>query len=169
MRTGPMKHAITRYKYDGKWGFAGIFGRILVGFLNEYFDEFEDYDFIVPSPSYVGPGAQRDFDHTRRIVEAAEIEEPIRWPFTYELVVKDVPTERLVGKTWQERRIVAEGELRDALRVPDPGKVAGARILVVDDVFTEGFTIREVARALVAAGADEVSEIVLAREPWKGG
>ena len=38
-----------------------------------------------------------------------------------------------------------------------------------DDVFTEGFTIREVARALRLAGAVEVSEIVLAREPWKDG
>jgi predicted amidophosphoribosyltransferase len=47
--------------------------------------------------------------------------------------------------------------------------LAGKLILIVDDVFTEGFTIREVARALRAAGAVTVSEIVLAREPWKGG
>jgi predicted amidophosphoribosyltransferase len=70
---------------------------------------------------------------------------------------------------WQGRREISEGELRESLRVPDPGSVAGKRILIVDDVFTEGFTIREVARALRAAGAVTVSEIVLAREPWKGG
>jgi predicted amidophosphoribosyltransferase len=169
MRTGEMKRAITRYKYDGKWGWAAIFGRILVGFLNDYAEAFQRFDFITPSPSFVGPGTQRAYDHTRRIVEAAEIEEPIRWPFAYDVIVKDALTERLVGKTWQERRVIAEGELRGALRVPDPDRVDGTRVLIIDDVFTEGFTIREVARALRGAGAAEVSEIVLAREPWKGG
>jgi predicted amidophosphoribosyltransferase len=168
MRTGEMRAAITRYKYDGKWGWAAIFGRILVGFLAEYQSEFLGYDLITPSPSYVGPGSQRTFDHTRRIVEAAEIEEPIAWPFTYDVITKTAATQPMVGHSWRERKTIAEGELRAALTVPDPSVVTGKRILVVDDVFTEGFTIREVARALILAGAMEVSEIVLAREPWKG-
>lgn len=157
------------YKYDGKWGWAGIFGRILVGFLDENSDEFGDYDLIIPSPTYLGEGATRSFDHTRRIIEAAEIEEPLRWPFAYDVIVKQAATERLVGKRWAERKVIAEGPLREALDVPDPSLVAGQRVLVFDDVFTEGFTIREVARALSLSGADEVSEVVLAREPWKGG
>lgn len=33
VRTGQMRAAITRYKYDEKWGWAAIFGRILVGFV----------------------------------------------------------------------------------------------------------------------------------------
>jgi predicted amidophosphoribosyltransferase len=45
--------------------------------------------------------------------------------------------------------------------------VAGSRILVIDDVFTEGSTLREVARALVKAGADEVAGLTLARQPWQ--
>jgi len=167
MRTGQMREAITRYKYDGKWGWAAIFGRILVGFLAEHQSKFAGYDVVTPSPSYVGPGAQRAFDHTRRIVEAAEIEEPIAWPFTYDLIIKSTATQPMVGRSWRERKAIAEGELRRALTVPEPKAVAGKRILIVDDVFTEGFTIREVARALILAGATEVSEIVLAREPWK--
>ena len=50
-------------------------------------------------------------------------------------------------------------------RVPSP---ASALFLVVDDVFTEGFTIREVAKALIDRGAVEVSEVVLARQPFRG-
>jgi predicted amidophosphoribosyltransferase len=37
---------------------------------------------------------------------------------------------------------------------------------VIDDVFTEWFTIREVTREFTLAGAIEVSEVVLARQPW---
>jgi predicted amidophosphoribosyltransferase len=170
MRTGEMRTAISRYKYNERIGWAGIFGRILVGFLDEHRDEFSGFDAITPSPSYVGTGATRTFDHTRQIVEAAQIEEPIAWPFAFDVIVKTAPTRAMVSSSgWQGRREISEGELRESLRVPDPGSVAGKRILIVDDVFTEGFTIREVARALRAAGAVTVSEIVLAREPWKGG
>ncbi len=167
MRTGQMRAAITRYKYDGRWGWAAIFGRILVGFLTAHRATFGAYDLIVPSPSYVGAGATRAFDHTRRIVEAAQVEEPIAWPFAYNVVTKTAATEPMVGHTWRERKAIAEGPLRAALRVPQSSPVLGKRVLVFDDVFTEGFTIREVARALMLAGASEVSEIVLAREPWK--
>jgi competence protein ComFC len=59
--------------------------------------------------------------------------------------------------------------LRQSLRVPDPGAVAGCRILVIDDVFTEGSTLREVARALLLSGAHEVAGLALARQPWLAG
>jgi predicted amidophosphoribosyltransferase len=171
MRTGQMQWAISRYKYDGKWGWRAIFGRILVGYLGEHAEEFAGYDAITPSPTYTGEGAERDFDHTRLILEAAAIEEPIRWPFEYDLIVKEVATDRFASKgsvkPWRERKQIAEGPLRDALRVPDPARVAGRRILVFDDVFTEGFTIREVAKALIEAGAAEVSQVVLARQPFR--
>jgi predicted amidophosphoribosyltransferase len=170
MRTGEMRTAINRYKYGGRIGWAGIFGRILVGFLGEHRDEFSSFDVITPSPSYIGAAATSTFDHTRQIVEAAQVEEPIAWPFTFDVIVKTTPTRTMVGSGgWQGRREISEGELRESLKVPDPRGVAGRRILIVDDVFTEGFTIREVARALRTAGAVTVSEIVLAREPWRRG
>jgi predicted amidophosphoribosyltransferase len=153
MRTGQMRTAIDRYKYGHKRGWAAIFGRILVGFLNERQDVFGPFHIITPSPAYVGTGALRPFDHIRQIVEAAEVEEPIAWPFTY-------------GSNWKQRRGIAESELRQALRIADASAVAGKRVLVIDDVFTEGFTIPEVAREFTLAGAIEVSEVVLARQPW---
>jgi predicted amidophosphoribosyltransferase len=168
MRTGEMEKAINRYKYGGKRGWRAIFGRILVGFLNEHTEEFLQYDAITPSPTYTGPEDERGFDHTREIVEAAVVEEPIAWPFEYDLIVKEAPTERFAQLKWRERKEISEGKLRAALRVPDPHRVAGRKILVFDDVFTEGFTIREVAKALIENGASEVSEIVLARQPFRG-
>ena len=48
-----------------------------------------------------------------------------------------------------------------------PTSPASARILVIDDVLTEGSTLREVARALRGAGAREVAGLVLARPAWR--
>ena len=67
----------------------------------------------------------------------------------------------------ETRRAIAEHSLRKALAVPRPDLVAGRRVLVLDDVYSEGFSLREMARVLVAAGAAEVAGLVLARR--KGG
>jgi predicted amidophosphoribosyltransferase len=67
----------------------------------------------------------------------------------------------------ETRQKIAEYSLRPALSVPQPDLVAGRRILVLDDVYSEGFSMREMARALLQAGAAEVAGIVFARR--KGG
>ncbi len=72
------------------------------------------------------------------------------------------------GRSRLDRQRLARGPLRQALLVPDPERLVGARVLVVDDVLTEGSTLREVARALRLAGAEEVAGLVLARPVWTG-
>jgi len=50
-----------------------------------------------------------------------------------------------------------------AFKVPDPGRVRGRRILLVDDVLTTGATAESCARALKRAGAARVHVLALAR------
>ena len=50
-----------------------------------------------------------------------------------------------------------------AFRVPDPGRVRGKRILLIDDVVTTGATVEACARALKRAGAEHVDVLALAR------
>lgn len=167
MRTGALKRAIDRYKVDGKHGWSWIFGRVLIGYLHANVNAFRPYDLIVPSPTYTGPGG-RPFDHIGLIVEQAIVEDDGTWPFELGVIAKTQATTRFRGQTWRRRLDIATSELRPALRVLCREAVEGKRVLVLDDVYTEGLTIREVALALRAAGAVEVSEIVLARQPYTG-
>ncbi|HET7084419.1 MAG TPA: phosphoribosyltransferase family protein [Rhizomicrobium sp.] len=50
-----------------------------------------------------------------------------------------------------------------AFKVPDPGRIKGKRILLLDDVLTTGATVEACARALKRAGATRVHVLVLAR------
>jgi predicted amidophosphoribosyltransferase len=170
MRTGTLKDVINRYKYEGQWTWAYIFGRVVAGFLEEQAGLFREFDVITASPTYVGPDG-RGYDHTRMVLAraAAEVSPGSLWPFDITgeaLIVKTVPTPRMVGHTYRERRDIAEGPLRDALRVTRD--VRGKRLLVYDDVFTDGLTLNEVALALRRAGATEVCGVALCRQPYRG-
>lgn len=171
MLTGVLEKAVYRYKKDGKRAWALIFGRVVAGYVERNADEIEQYDLIIPAPTYLGPGASREWDHIRLIVEAAARETETSWPFDLSspgTVIKTAETKRLKDcKSWQERHAVATGALRAALNVPYPYVVRGKRILLFDDVFTGGLTMNEVARALVLAGAESVTGLVLARAPFK--
>jgi predicted amidophosphoribosyltransferase len=157
-----MWRVIRRYKYGEERNWAAVLGRLLVGFLDAHREDYAGFDLITPSPNYFGPGAGRAFDHLRLVLEASA-RQAQEWPFAFEVVVKTAPSARFMGKSPSERQAIAEGPLRAALTVPDHRRVAGRRVLVVDDVYSEGFTIRETARALQAAGAREVAEIVFTR------
>jgi predicted amidophosphoribosyltransferase len=153
MMTGALREAIIAYKYKGMRAWASIFGRVLAGYLDDNVGAFERVDLIVPSPTFIGEGATRNWDHTDAITRTAADEAEREWPFdldTPHVIVQVATTDRFVGKTWKERQKIAEGPLRAALTVPDPGLVRDRSILVFDDVFTDGL------------------RVVLARQPYRG-
>ncbi len=85
------------------------------------------------------------------------------------MIIKTAETQSMSGiSRYQERKANAETNVRPALQVPDVGRVAGKAIVVVDDVFTDGLTLREVARALRSAGARAVYGVALARQTYRG-
>ena len=169
MRSGYLESAINAYKYSQRKGWASIFGRVLVGYLDDMDDAFTTYDLIVASPTYTAPRARRSWDHIGLILDRAHVEAAGRWPFDLgptRAIVKVRDTPSLVGKRLVERRTIAEHDIRGSLHIPNPAAIRGRSVLVFDDVFTDGSTLREVARALRRSGAEMVAGIVLARQPW---
>lgn len=168
MRTGELKAAINSYKYGGRRSWALIFGRVLAGFLHDQRQRFAGFNLVIPSPTYVGP-AGRDFDHTKLVLAEAERLDQTGLPFALDppVLVKTGPTPSLVGlRSWYDRRDVCRDEVPRVLEVPDPARVDGKRVLVYDDVFTDGLNLNAVAKKLREAGATQVCGVTLARQPW---
>lgn len=162
---GGLRRAIVRYKYAGEGWWAEVLALVVAGFLDRNAGWVEEFDMIVPVPAYTGPGARRAWDPVGAVAERVASLAGTAWPVE-RAVVKVSETEPMSGRGARQRRATASGPLRRALRVADPAAVAGARVLVLDDVFAEGSTLREVALALRRAGAAEVAGLVVARPPW---
>jgi predicted amidophosphoribosyltransferase len=174
MRSGELQKALSEYKFAGILGWAYIFARILVGFLDERAGLFQRFDLIVASPTFVGEGG-RSFDHTREVLAKAaeECGEPSRWPFDRSqppAIVRLGPTGRMTGaENYQQRRVIGEEQLRSVLKLTEPNRTRDRSILVYDDVFTTGLTLNEVARLLrVNGGARVVYGVSLCRQPFRG-
>jgi predicted amidophosphoribosyltransferase len=141
---------------------------MIAAYLEEHATWFEEFGTVTAVPAFTGQGAARDWDPTGLIlIRLAGYLTP-GWHVAPRLLVKMKPTPPMQGRSWLERQAIAGGPLREALTVRDRGAVAGERVLVVDDVLTEGSTMREVARCLLGAGAVEVAGLVLARPGWVG-
>jgi predicted amidophosphoribosyltransferase len=159
--TGALRRAIAGLKYRGESWQAARLGRMLARWLLEQAPCFEDVDLIVGVPG--SPSR----DHVHRILAAAA---PIAdlWPLDTDrrVLAKRTPTRAMIGTPSSAlRRLWAAVELRAALEVTDHAAVQHKRLLVVDDVFTDGSTLREVALALRRAGAASVEGLALARQP----
>lgn len=170
MSKGQVLHTVIRqYKYGDsatQWGV--ILGHILAGHLEEHSDLFGSFDWITPAPTFVGTDSRRSWDHVALVFNsAADVLGP-NWPFAEEgsLIEKTADSPSMVEMgSWQDRHEAAKA-LSKVLHVPSRTLVSGKRVLVFDDVFTDGHTLQQVAHALRRAGASEVCGISLARQSW---
>jgi len=164
---GDLRRAIARYKYGAERGWARVFARMVAAHLTRNATWFEDFDLILGVPAYLGPGARRSWDPVGEILISLEALVGGDWMIDRGAVLKRSETPPMRGLPWWRRQAVAAGPLRQALAVRD-ATLTGARVLIFDDVMTEGSTLQEVATKLLAAGASEAAGLVLSRPPVPG-
>jgi predicted amidophosphoribosyltransferase len=160
---GALRQAIVRYKYRGERAWAEVFARMVASHLARNATWFEEFDLIVGVPGYTGPGARRTWDPVGDILLELNGMTADEWSIGLQVVVKRGETPPMRGRPWSERQAIAAGPLRRALSIAEPAAVVGARILIFDDVMTEGATLQEVGQALLRAGAAETAGLVLTR------
>jgi len=168
VHTGALRHALLRYKYNRELWWSEVFAGNVARYLRANSTWFEEFDLITGVPAYTGSGSRRGWDPVGTILEKLETLVGHEWEVAGGVLAKTAETRPMQRLSAAGRRALATGPLRRVLAVPRPDVVDGARVLVFDDVMTGGGTLREVARALRAAGAEEVAGLVLARLPWAG-
>jgi ComF family protein len=147
---------ILKLKHADRIDLSGLFARWLSRAAAELL---QDADWIAPVPLH----PLRLF--SRRYNQSAEIARPLarlsRRPYAPDLLVRRRATGSQGGKSGRGRRVNVQG----AFEVPPnrASRVAGRRILLIDDVLTTGATAEACAKALLAAGAAAVDVATIAR------
>ena len=148
--------AIYTFKYGGNLTLGERLGRLMADHDYPSF-RIGDYSLIVPVPLHPRRLRQRGFNQS--VILAREIANRRGIAMDFHALRRVVDTESQAGLKKEERR----SNIRKAFSIPDPERVRGRRILIVDDVYTTGSTLGECARVLVKGGAEAVGALTLAR------
>jgi ComF family protein len=159
--TGVAATLVERLKYNGYDFYAGVLAGLMVPVLKaEYGDPLPE--MLVPVPLHGTRERERGYNQARLLAAALGGEFGVSVaPKGALRRARPTPSQTSLGKRERAENV------RGAFVVRDAAPVRGARILLVDDVYTTGATLNECARTLAEAGAESVDCIAFARTAWE--
>ena len=153
---GPLRQAIHQLKYSGKLHLTQPLLDLAIVHFDDHFPG-TVFDAIIPVPLHRERLMQREFNQAAML--ARGLAHHLRAPVLERWLVRVRSTRPQVELNSSERR----QNVKQAFAVTPAAALEDKRVLVVDDVFTTGATLREIARTLKVAGAMQVDVFALAR------
>ncbi len=145
---GAVREAALAMKFKGRKSYAQGFGELLAEAVRT--ELAGRYDIVTWVPVSRKRLRERGYDQSRLIAERmAALLGTEAVPLLRK--VRDNPAQSGISEA--ERRLA---NVKGVYEVPEPERVRGKRVLVVDDILTTGATLSESARTLLMAGAEEV-------------
>lgn len=147
---GPVKELILALKFNNAISAAEIIAELLIPLLAD-----KTFDLVISVPTTAGRYRRRGYNQARLIAQvvAAKLALP------YRDSLRRLGSARQLGHSRQERL----QQLSDSIIYRSTLELAGARILLIDDVMTTGATMAECAAVLKTAGAKSVWGGVIAK------
>jgi len=153
---GVTLEVIHRYKYQRALWFEPFLADLLVRAARVELTR-EDWDMIVPVPLHPLKQREREFNQAERL--AAHLGTTLAIQVNTKALRRVGPTRTQTKLTREERA----ANVRKAFGARPGVQLAGARIILLDDVLTTGATTSACARVLRAAGAADVCVWTVAR------
>lgn len=145
---GEIRQSLMRLKYGNRAEYARFFGKALAVYGQPWLEQW-NVQLLVPVPVHPSRERKRGCNQAAEIARALGKE--IHVPMEEDGVcrVKNTkPQKELTGRM-RRRNLLGAFQIRAGTRIP-------ARVLIVDDIFTTGATVDELARTLYGYGAREV-------------
>ena len=109
------------------------------------------FDCIIPVPLHTSKQQQRGYNQSERFAEGLAV--GLHLPVATDWIVRTTPSATQTRKSRLERWL----NVAEIFVVPQPEKLKGKRILLVDDVVTTGATLEACGHVLLKAGCAELS------------
>ncbi|MBN2539479.1 MAG: ComF family protein [Deltaproteobacteria bacterium] len=147
---------IHLFKYHGKVSVGEDLGRMMA---TTCYDSLviQHYSLIIPVPLH--PKRLRERGFNQSLILARQISNMFPIPLDFTTLKRTVLTEAQVSLSRQERA----ANVRGVFAVTDRRRIEDKKILLIDDVYTTGSTVKECSKILMKNGAEEVAVLTLAR------
>ena len=154
---GVVRDCLHRFKYNAGIWLLDDLTDWLVALWKTCPADAHAADVVTGVPLY--PRRERERGYNQSALLASRLARRVGIPFRHRVLHRHRPTATQTRLTAAQRVHNVKG----VFSVPWPRRVAGARIVLVDDVMTTGATANECARVLKAAGAAAVMVLTVAR------
>jgi ComF family protein len=149
LHDGALKKAINLFKFHG-------INRLSKPLSEKIFHmQLPQADMILPVPLYKTRLRERGFNQSALL--SKYVANHLKVPLNLYSLIRNRDTRPQVGLSAKERK----KNIKDAFEVHEEEKIKGRRVMLIDDVFTTGATVRECSRVLRNSGAHEVFVITL--------
>jgi ATP-dependent DNA helicase RecQ len=142
--------ALHRSKYEGGGDFPNFLVSLILKAFRKKFGQ-EKFDLVV----YVPPTSSGDLVKTF----ATTVAQILKFPISHNLKKQRQTSEQKVF----ENSYLKSDNVKDAFTFADPNEISGKSILLIDDIFDSGATVKEAGRILTNFGAIKIAPIVIAR------
>jgi len=152
-----LRQAIHLFKYEKKIVMAKHFAELMKDTVPTLF-ELSDYNYLIPVPLHKKRYEERGFNQAE--ILARELENLFDIQIHLGNLVRVKDTEPQFSLETREKKLT---NVQNAFEVREPEEIEWKNILLVDDIFTTGATVSEIAKTLLDAGANRVDVFTLAR------
>jgi ComF family protein len=156
----PLKELICSFKYQKKEGMKRLAWELMFKYLEKGEEiDLKRVDLIIPVPLHKTKRHERGFNQATALAEGIAQR--------YQLKIEQDNLVR-IRKTFPQVNLPTEKRtenVKSAFYVKREEKIKGKNILLIDDVYTTGATIKECTKVLKKAGSGEIYVFTLARAP----
>ena len=148
---------IIDYKFNDKSYLYNMFCEIFV--KNKNACEFlKKYDIIIPVPIHKNRKRKRGYNQSELI--AKKLAKYFKIPIYTDVLIKT--KNNLMQSSLNKKGRIKN--IQNAYKIQNMEKIKQKSILILDDIYTTGFTAKECKKTLQSAGAKQVGIIIIAKD-----
>ncbi|MCO5250008.1 MAG: RecQ family ATP-dependent DNA helicase [Candidatus Kapabacteria bacterium] len=142
--------ALHASKYESGGDYPDFLLKLVLKAFRNKFGQ-ERFDLVIHVPPTQSGDLVKNF--------ATKIAQVLKFPISHELI-KSRETEK--QKVFENNYLKSEN-VKGAFFLPHPNEVRGKSVLLIDDIFDSGATVKEIGKYLTELGAIKIAPIVIAK------
>ena len=143
-------NALHRCKYENGGDFPDFLLKLTLKAFRKTFGNTR-FDMVLYVPPTHSGDLVRNF--------ATKFASVIRIPISHKLIkTRQTSEQKVFQNGW-----LKQDNVKDAFSFPNPNEIIGKRIILIDDIFDSGATIKEIGRLLTSMGASVIAPVTIAK------